>query len=308
MGIQSMVTHGAGGGGGGKQLHPQSETLSREGSLYGLTLNDVQNQLGEPLSSMNLDELLRNVLPPGGEQTLAVDLQSTGQFGSSSVLQSQGSVGLDRALRKKTVDEVWLDIQQGQGKGDGETRLDPERQATLGEMTLEDFLVKAGVVVEDTEKKRTSNLSSTGSTDRPAGTSGYSKGAHWLQAYHQQQPQQSVMPMYAAGHSAPPPPITIQEPGYSDPQLTISSPTMGAFSDTQTPGSKRGPSDDVGGKTVERRQKRMIKNRESAARSRARKQVDYLYLFFRPIYVIQLSILGIPLRNICASSWPGLYQ
>ncbi|CAA6654481.1 unnamed protein product [Spirodela intermedia] len=47
---------------------------------------------------------------------------------------------------------------------------------------------------------------------------------------------------------------------------------MGALSDTQTPGGKREASDYVGGKTVERRQKRMIKNRESAARSRARKQ------------------------------------
>nr|CAD1817388.1 unnamed protein product [Ananas comosus var. bracteatus] len=56
--------------------------------------------------------------------------------------------------------------------------------------------------------------------------------------------------------------------------MSISSQMMGALSDSQMPGRKRAaaPSEDVEDKLVERRQKRMIKNRESAARSRARKQ------------------------------------
>ena len=51
---------------------------------------------------------------------------------------------------------------------------------------------------------------------------------------------------------------------------------------SQAGGRKRGAAvvggDGVVEKTVERRQKRMIKNRESAARSRARKQVRSLSL------------------------------
>ncbi|KAL8118597.1 hypothetical protein AgCh_016203 [Apium graveolens] len=55
--------------------------------------------------------------------------------------------------------------------------------------------------------------------------------------------------------------------------MTISpSPLMGTLLDIQIPGRKRNVSGDVVEKIVERRQKRMIKNRESAARSRARKQ------------------------------------
>jgi ABA responsive element binding factor len=53
---------------------------------------------------------------------------------------------------------------------------------------------------------------------------------------------------------------------------------MGTVLDTQISGRKRSTPEDMVEKTVERRQKRMIKNRESAARSRARKQVISLSL------------------------------
>uniref|UniRef100_A0A1D1YFM9 ABSCISIC ACID-INSENSITIVE 5-like protein 2 n=1 Tax=Anthurium amnicola TaxID=1678845 RepID=A0A1D1YFM9_9ARAE len=273
MGIQTMATQG---GGGGKQPHFQS--LARQGSLYSLTLNEVQNHLGEPLHSMNLDELLRNVLPGEGDQPLAVDLENP------SELQRQGSTTLTRALSKRTVDEVWRDIQQGQTKGNGECRLGQERELTLGEMTLEDFLVKAGVVAEDPERKRNGNVGTAGSADLMVVAPGYPQGGQWLQSYHQlpslqqqqQQAQQSVMTMYAPSHPVPQQlgvgVGSMMEAGYPDAQLSISSPMMGTVSDTQTPGCKRMASRNMPEKTVERKQKRMIKNRESAARSRARKQ------------------------------------
>lgn len=72
--------------------------------------------------------------------------------------------------------------------------------------------------------------------------------------------------------------------GYSENQLALSMPMpaiSSASSDSQVAAErKRRCSNEMMEKAIERRQKRMIKNRESAARSRARKQVnigDYMH-------------------------------
>jgi ABA responsive element binding factor len=49
---------------GGTVQESRTTPLSRSGSLYNLTLDEVQNHLGnqgKPLGSMNLDELLKSV-------------------------------------------------------------------------------------------------------------------------------------------------------------------------------------------------------------------------------------------------------
>ncbi|RLN35551.1 ABSCISIC ACID-INSENSITIVE 5-like protein 2 [Panicum miliaceum] len=191
MGVQTMSSHGDDGRRG----------LSRQGSVYSLTLTEVETQLGEPLRSMNLDDLLRTVLLAGPATEPA-------------------------PAAKKTVDEVWRDIQSASGA----------RQPTMGEMTLEDFLSRAGVTVD--------------------------AGPHWL---HQYPPQQQYvvprpLPLGSGAGSA------VDGVGVG----------VGVFL-SQVAGRKRGATAAVGGdgvveRTVERRQKRMIKNRESAARSRARRQ------------------------------------
>lgn len=60
---------------------------------------------------------------------------------------------MPRDLSKKTVEEVWKDIQHNNTNGAQERRdnnnsNNNNKQATLGEMTLEDLLLKAGVVTE----------------------------------------------------------------------------------------------------------------------------------------------------------------
>ncbi|KAJ4970812.1 hypothetical protein NE237_003911 [Protea cynaroides] len=278
MEIQTMGSQG--GGGCGQQLAHQS-------SLYTLTLDEVQNQLGDlgkPLSSMNLDELLKNVWTAEANQTMGMDTEnaaSAGQLASASALQHQASLTLSRALSKKTVDEVWRDIQQGQ-KRKNEEKKAQERQPTLGEMTLEDFLVKAGVV-DETYIEKPNAAHATGADLMEMPPQSFPQQAQWLQypltSVQQQQPQhpqKNMMGIYMPAHPVVQP-LTVSgssllDVAYPDSQLATSSPLMGTLSDTQTPGRKRGAQGDVMEKTVERRQKRMIKNRESAARSRARKQ------------------------------------
>ncbi|KAJ0045764.1 hypothetical protein Pint_05699 [Pistacia integerrima] len=243
MGIQTMGSQ-CDGGSNGKQS--QFQPLVRQNSMYSLTLDEVQNQLGDlgkPLTSMNLDELLKNVWTVEANQSMSLEMEGTA-LANQNALQHQASLSLTGALSKKTVDEVWRDIQQNKNSGERKSR---ERQPTLGEMTLEDFLVKAGVVAE-------------GSVDQK----------NWCKS------QQSMMGVYMPGQPIPQPlhmgTGAIMDVSYADNQVALTSPSMGTLSDTQSLGRKRGTPEEIIEKTVERRQKRMIKNRESAARSRARKQ------------------------------------
>ncbi|XVF20209.1 hypothetical protein REPUB_Repub11eG0178100 [Reevesia pubescens] len=219
MGIQTM-----GSPSNGQQSHLQPSPLVRQNSWYSLTLNEVENQLGnlgKPLGSINLDELLNNVWSTEPNQSLGMDTETTS---SSSSLQRQASLTLVRAFSGKTVDQVWKEIQQGQKKRYGEEMKGQEREATLGETTLEDFLVQAGLFVAETSLAPTMELVST------------------PQSYPH--------------------------------QIGLSpTPSIGTLSDTPITGRKRDTQDALE-KSIERRLRRKIKNRESAARSRARKQAS----------------------------------
>ncbi|KAJ8570563.1 hypothetical protein K7X08_037535 [Anisodus acutangulus] len=273
-----MRSQGGGGGNGvgaTQAQDPKPNALARQGSLYSLTLDEVQNQLGDlgkPLSSMNLDELLKTVYTVEASQGMGgTDYEAAIQYGQVA----SGSSLLPSDLSKKTVDQVWQDIQQGHKRDTNNIdnrKSHGERQITLGEMTLEDFLVKAGVVAESTPGKKSSGSGSVIGVDSMALPQ---QQAQWSQ--YQIKPMHQLPPVFMPGDPVPQPLTIVPNPTmdgtYPESQMTMS-PTdlMGTLSYTQTLGRKRVAPGDVVEKTVERRQKRMIKNRESAARSRARKQ------------------------------------
>ncbi|KAA8544482.1 hypothetical protein F0562_022478 [Nyssa sinensis] len=91
---------------------------------------------------MNLDELLKNVWTAEANQSTGMDIDNAS---ATSSLQRQASLTLARAFSGKTVDEVWRDIQHGQKMKNAADIEVHERVPTLGEITLEDFLVKAGL-------------------------------------------------------------------------------------------------------------------------------------------------------------------
>ncbi|CAH8363263.1 unnamed protein product [Eruca vesicaria subsp. sativa] len=230
-------------------------------------------------------------------------------------LPRQGSLTLPAPLCRKTVEEVWSEIHRGgggSGGGDSNGRSTSSngqnnanngggesaaRQPTFGEMTLEDFLVKAGVVREHpTNPKPILNptpsnvipastqqqqlygvFPGAGDPTFPVGVGDYGKRAGGG-GYQQAPPvQQGVC--YGGGGGF----------GAGGQQMAM----VGPLSPVSSDGLGHGQVDNIGGqygvdmgglrgrkrvvdgpveKVVERRQRRMIKNRESAARSRARKQ------------------------------------
>ncbi|GMI71047.1 ABA INSENSITIVE 5, GROWTH-INSENSITIVITY TO ABA 1 [Hibiscus trionum] len=323
--------------------HPFSE-LGRQSSIYSLTLDEFQHTLfegGKNFGSMNMDEFLTSIWNAeenqainsnnnnnnknnSGNKQVGTHVHSPFNETSSSrniakqpSLPRQASLTLPAPLCRKTVDEVWSEIQRGQqaqgqsnnsnvhnADEDASTR----RQPTFGEMTLEDFLVKAGVVREQCMPPpsvpspqhhqppqyglyQTSNNPAVGSSfvSRPVGFSGT--------AY------QTMLPglndgKTGGGYQPAAPPMTavcyngkVAAPGGYGPGKAIGvvapmSPVSSErictnqIDNTASQfgmeiGAVRGRQRIFDGpieKVVERRQRRMIKNRESAARSRARKQ------------------------------------
>ncbi|XP_073066817.1 ABSCISIC ACID-INSENSITIVE 5-like protein 5 [Primulina eburnea] len=144
---------------GGSGTPPGNFPLIQQSSIYSLTFDEFQSSaggIGKDLGSMNMDELLKSIW--NAEDNMIIGSSSGGdvriQEGSSN-LQRQGSLTLPRTLSQKTVDEVWREVSKeyGGGKevsGIGGFRMLP-REPTLGEVTLEEFLVRAGVVREETQ-------------------------------------------------------------------------------------------------------------------------------------------------------------
>ncbi|KAG6470905.1 ABSCISIC ACID-INSENSITIVE 5-like protein 5 [Zingiber officinale] len=141
-------------GGAGGEVPLPSTTLTRQGSIYSLTFDEFQSTtggFGKDFGSMNMDELLKNIWTAEESYAMASALgDSSG--GAGAGLQRQGSLTLPRTLSQKTVDEVWRDL-VGPSSSDQRPHVgggaDIPRQHTLGEMTLEEFLVRAGVVREE---------------------------------------------------------------------------------------------------------------------------------------------------------------
>ncbi|KAI4295658.1 hypothetical protein L6164_035678 [Bauhinia variegata] len=154
MNFRNYADNHIGEASGGKPS-PANVTLVRQPSIYSLTFDEFQNTMsgiGKDFGSMNMDELLKNIWSAEEIQALA---SSAGVEGNNlgGNLQRQGSFTLPRTLSQKTVDEVWRDLIKDtggakDGSGIGGSAI-PQRQQTLGEMTLEEFLVRAGVVRED---------------------------------------------------------------------------------------------------------------------------------------------------------------
>lgn len=315
-----------------QQQQQAVDPLAPQSSIMSLTLEELQNSLcetGRNFGSMNMDEFMANIWnaeefqaatagcnKEGAERepvpvaTTTSTGENGGGGGSGRGLVRQGSFALPPPLSRKTVEEVWAEISQGPADfqasaapqpvaqpqaGSGGGVAASGRQATLGEMTLEDFLVKAGVV------RGAFAGHGHGVGMVPAGPMGMQHNAAPPMMYQvaaaAAPPPGAVYPVmgdgmgyhgggYPGGVAVVPPPPPSQcvaaaaSPGSSDGMSAMTQAEMmncigngGVVRNGGGGARKRDfPEDGCTEKTVERRQRRMIKNRESAARSRARKQ------------------------------------
>ncbi|KAL5207612.1 hypothetical protein ABZP36_032047 [Zizania latifolia] len=279
-------------GGSGRQ-----QQLLRQGSVYSLTFDEFQSTLGgagKDFGSLNMDELLRSIWT--AEESQAVGATATtfsttapAVHPAEAPVQRQGSLTLPRTLSQKTVDEVWRDMMSFGGAAAAPAAAEPppaQRQSTLGEITLEEFLVRAGVVREDM----------AGPSVSPAPVPAGVPPPH---------PPQKPPVLFAQSNVFAPmvPPLSLgnglvsgavrQGGGGAAPLVSPGSATSnglgkmegGDLSSLSPPpapyvfnGGMRGRKTSGIEKVIERRQRRMIKNRESAARSRQKKQTYVMEL------------------------------
>ncbi|KAJ1289950.1 hypothetical protein BS78_02G203900 [Paspalum vaginatum] len=275
--------------------------LARQGSVYSLTFDEFQSALGgaaaggggcagKDFGSMNMDELLRSIWT--AEETQAMASASGAGAGAGmppTPLQRQGSsLTLPRTLSSKTVDEVWRNLVRDETPQapDAGGQQQAHRQSTLGEMTLEEFLVRAGVVRENIASAPPPLL-----TPRPVPVApktsaffGNLPGANDAASAAALGFAPVGMGGVALGNVLMPPGAAGMGGSAMAVQTAVNQLDSGGklYSDLSSPteplpysfeGMIRGRRNGGGvDKVVERRQRRMIKNRESAARSRARKQ------------------------------------
>ena len=253
-------------------------SLNKQNSIFSLTLDEIQCKSGRTFGSMNMEEFIANIWSVEENQ---VSQEISINTNNTNSLSRQGSFSIPIPICKKTVDEIWFEIHKEESHSHSLKQLEsegalnnsgPQRQQTaLGEMTLEDFLVKAGVVQEP--------LVVTKAGSSPSHEEYYYETTTMPDERHVSKKRDvNDFPWNGSGSGFP---------GYemhgrgggggsSSNNICINSvPNEKSQSLTQASGgkSKRRIIDGPPEVVVERRQRRMIKNRESAARSRARKQV-----------------------------------
>ncbi|XP_009621966.1 ABSCISIC ACID-INSENSITIVE 5-like protein 7 [Nicotiana tomentosiformis] len=322
--------------------------LARQYSVYSLTFDELQSTcgLGKDLGSMNLEDLLKNIWTAEESQVVA----SSAGVGN---LQREGSLTLPRTLSQKTVDELWRDFQKettvsSKDVSGTEWPNLGQSQSTLGEMTLEEFLVRAGVVREDMQPTGSTNdVRFTGGISQPSTNNNglniaFQQPTQNPGLFSNQFEEKNMLNVVSATSSQQKPNVAFASPmqlgkngqlastAAREPVVSMLSPSVNTSTIVQgsvmqggvkglaglhngvalakrgSPGNQLSPDmiakkdQDTsslspspyafgdGGrgrrscnsleKVVERRRKRMIKNRESAARSRARKQAYTLEL------------------------------
>ncbi|KAK2375723.1 ABSCISIC ACID-INSENSITIVE protein [Trifolium repens] len=257
---------------------------------------------------MNLDELLKNVISAESDQLMqnpsSSNSNSNNNNNNSFFIGSTSGNNLNETLSDKAFNGIWSEINHQKHAIGGSMDHNNLQQSILGETAFEDFLTHAKAFNIGNQD----NVHVIGDANQVPFIGIESKlvmasqPEHWLpfqmpipiqMQQHQEHQNRPIIGICQDFNVAKPVyENQIMDIGYSENSLAMSMPigatTMsfplncsdskgvvaGAATDGRVGvGRKHKYSDEMMEKTIERRQKRMAKNRESAARSRAKKQV-----------------------------------
>lgn len=269
-----------------QEVHQEDSLFSapiRQNSVFSLTLDEYQVKSGKSFGSMNMDELISSLWNGDESVLLAVSSQdqpsNNGNSGAGQTdhIRRQGSFSIPHPLYKKTIDEVWSEISKNKQLQDPDNNGGQESaqgEQTFGEMTLEDFLVRAGVVqdvfVEEASGSSRRSGSFPNNNTNMEATFGIGNmlglGFPGSQNSVTSLPGNDLAAFLGQGNKFPGESSNTKEEEKGD---QIAPRPAGRQK------SRKRTSESALEIAVERRQRRMIKNRESAARSRARKQVSW---------------------------------
>uniref|UniRef100_A0A6J1DHL9 ABSCISIC ACID-INSENSITIVE 5-like protein 1 isoform X2 n=1 Tax=Momordica charantia TaxID=3673 RepID=A0A6J1DHL9_MOMCH len=260
-------------------------SLNKHNNILSLTFDEIQCKSGKNFGGMSMDEFLANVWNVEETQTQFQSQPNENEPqqnypymapNSRPTLARQPSFSIPVPLCGKTVDEIWSEIHREQhANRQNFTSVPCQSQPALGEMTLEDFLVRAGVVQESSCSSmkqlpcspKESNSNTFYGNNRPMVDLGYGMGDKLGLSLSYQQNAARNMP----GICFPTYQI-LSHHSVGEPSDSNSIHKCHSMTDWVEHSNKRRIIDGPPEIVVQRRQRRMIKNRESAARSRARKQ------------------------------------